>query len=30
MWPDFGKEDLRAALDSFHRRQRRFGRLATS
>ena len=30
LWPDFGKEDLRAALDSFHRRQRRFGRLATS
>ena len=28
LWPDFGKEDLRAALDSFHRRQRRFGRLS--
>jgi undecaprenyl diphosphate synthase len=30
LWPDFGKEDLRAALDSFHRRQRRFGRLNPS
>jgi undecaprenyl diphosphate synthase len=30
LWPDFGLEDLRAALDSFHRRQRRFGRLAPS
>ncbi len=30
LWPDFGKEDLRAALDSFYRRQRRFGRLNPS
>ena len=30
LWPDFGKEDLCAALDSFHRRQRRFGRLNPS
>ncbi|HVB72211.1 MAG TPA: polyprenyl diphosphate synthase [Ktedonobacteraceae bacterium] len=30
LWPDFGKEDLRAALDSFYRRQRRFGRLSAS
>ena len=30
LWPDFGKEDLRAALDSFHRRQRRFGRINPS
>jgi len=30
LWPDFGKEDLRAALDSYRRRQRRFGRLTTS
>ena len=30
LWPGFGKEDLRAALDSFHRRQRRFGRLNPS
>jgi len=30
LWPDFGEEDLRAALDSFLRRKRRFGRLPTS
>jgi undecaprenyl diphosphate synthase len=30
LWPDFGKDDLRAALDSFQRRQRRFGRLNPS
>jgi undecaprenyl diphosphate synthase len=30
LWPDFGKEDLRAALDSFQRRQRRFGRINQS
>ena len=28
LWPDFGREDLRQALDSYHRRQRRFGRIA--
>ena len=27
MWPDFGSEDLKEALASFHRRQRRFGGL---
>ena len=27
LWPDFGREDLLAALDSFHQRQRRFGRI---
>lgn len=25
-WPDFGKEDLKRAIDTFHRRQRRFGK----
>ena len=30
MWPEFGRDDLLAALDAFSRRQRRFGRLATS
>jgi undecaprenyl diphosphate synthase len=30
LWPDFGREDLRAALDSFRSRQRRFGRLSAS
>ncbi|MGH9558603.1 MAG: di-trans,poly-cis-decaprenylcistransferase [Bryobacteraceae bacterium] len=25
MWPDFSTEDLSAALDEFHRRERRFG-----
>jgi undecaprenyl diphosphate synthase len=27
MWPDFGAEELAAALSSFHRRERRFGGL---
>jgi undecaprenyl diphosphate synthase len=27
MWPDFGAEDLRAAIDAFGRRERRFGGL---
>ena len=27
MWPDFSPADLRAAVDEFHRRNRRFGRL---
>jgi len=30
LWPDFGKEDLLAALESFRQRQRRFGRLSAS
>jgi len=30
MWPDFGREELEAALAAFARRQRRFGRLAES
>lgn len=30
LWPDFGREDLLAALDSFRHRQRRFGRLSAS
>jgi undecaprenyl diphosphate synthase len=28
LWPDFGREDLRQALDSFCQRQRRFGRIS--
>jgi undecaprenyl diphosphate synthase len=27
LWPDFGREDLLAALDNFRQRKRRFGRL---
>jgi undecaprenyl diphosphate synthase len=27
LWPDFGREDLRAALDSYCQRQRRFGKV---
>jgi len=27
LWPDFGREDLREALESYYRRQRRFGRI---
>jgi undecaprenyl diphosphate synthase len=27
LWPDFGQEDLLAALDSYHQRKRRFGRV---
>jgi undecaprenyl diphosphate synthase len=27
MWPDFGADDLRGAMDEFHRRERRFGAL---
>ncbi|HYL45291.1 MAG TPA: polyprenyl diphosphate synthase [Ktedonobacteraceae bacterium] len=27
LWPDFGREDLRQALDSYYQRQRRFGRV---
>jgi undecaprenyl diphosphate synthase len=30
MWPDFGRDDLVAALAAFSRRQRRLGRVATS
>jgi undecaprenyl diphosphate synthase len=30
MWPDFGRDELEAALAAFARRQRRFGRLAES
>ena len=30
LWPDFGREDLLAALESYRQRQRRFGRLAVS
>ena len=30
LWPDFGREDLCAALESFRQRQRRFGRLSAS
>jgi undecaprenyl diphosphate synthase len=25
LWPDFGKDDLAAAIDEFHRRERRYG-----
>lgn len=28
MWPEFGPHDLRAAVEEFHRRERRFGALA--
>lgn len=28
LWPDFETTDLEAALDEFHRRERRFGRIA--
>ena len=27
MWPDFGRDELAAALDDFHARERRFGEL---
>ena len=30
LWPDFGREDLLQALDSFYKRQRRFGGLSVS
>jgi undecaprenyl diphosphate synthase len=30
LWPDFGREDLLAALDSFRQRQRNFGRVPAS
>jgi undecaprenyl diphosphate synthase len=30
LWPDFGHEDLLAALESYRQRQRRFGRLTVS
>ena len=30
LWPDFGRDDLLAAMDSFRQRQRRFGRLTTT
>lgn len=30
LWPDFGREDLLAALESFQKRQRRYGGLSTS
>lgn len=30
LWPDFGKEDLCSALESYRHRQRRFGRLSAS
>jgi undecaprenyl diphosphate synthase len=29
LWPDFGADDLRAAIADFHRRERRFGGLPT-
>jgi undecaprenyl diphosphate synthase len=29
MWPEFGEEDLSAAIEEFHRRDRRFGAVAT-
>ena len=29
LWPDFGHEDLQAAIESYWQRQRRFGRLST-
>jgi undecaprenyl diphosphate synthase len=30
LWPDFGREDLQAALESFSNRKRRFGQLSVS
>ncbi len=30
LWPDFSREDLLAALESFYKRQRRFGRISVS
>ena len=30
MWPDFGRDDLEAALAAYARRERRFGKLAAS
>jgi undecaprenyl diphosphate synthase len=30
LWPDFGREDLQAALESYQQRQRRFGKLSIS
>ncbi len=30
LWPDFGREDLLKALESYRQRQRRFGRVAPS
>ena len=30
LWPDFGREDLLAALESFQKRKRRFGGLSAS
>ncbi len=30
LWPDFGREDLLAALDSYRQRQRRFGKLSAA
>jgi undecaprenyl diphosphate synthase len=30
MWPDFSSEDLRAAIEEFHRRERRFGAVAAA
>ena len=30
MWPDFGRDELRAALEAYGRRQRRFGRVSAS
>jgi undecaprenyl diphosphate synthase len=27
LWPDFGKEDLMKAIEAYHRRQRRFGKV---
>jgi undecaprenyl diphosphate synthase len=30
MWPDFDADDLAAAIDEFHRRERRFGALAAT
>ncbi len=30
LWPDFGRDDLLAALESFNQRQRRFGKLSAS
>ena len=28
LWPDFGRDDLAAAVEDFHRRERRYGAAA--
>ena len=30
LWPDFGRDDLAAAISEYHRRDRRYGAIAGS